>query len=106
MKQKQNGKERIFMKKINDEEEVRLKMLMLRSRYTYYKFMYYERSQQVISDWDFDQLEKDFEDICELIERVYPKIFEIYKPRTWVGVHHTPYGYPKEKINESEKVKA
>jgi len=83
-----------------DTEEVRLKMLMLRSQYAYHKFLYYEKAQPVISDFEFDKLEKEFEEISDIIERVYHKMYEIYKPKPWAGFHQTPYGYPKDKGND------
>ena len=83
-----------------EEEELRLKMIMIRSQYTYHKFLYYEKTRPILSDFDFDKLEKEFEKISDYIERVYPKMYEIYQPKPWAGVYKTPYGYPKAKEND------
>lgn len=73
-------------------EELRLKAIMLRSQVAYHKFMYYIVSRPILNDQQFDQLEKDYAEICETIERIYPELYAIYKFRPWVGVNHTPYG--------------
>lgn len=63
-----------------EKEKIRLMMLMIRTRWRYHKFLYYEMATPIISDNKFDMLEKKFKKICDYIERVYPAMFEIYKP--------------------------
>lgn len=86
------------------KEETRLKMLMLRSQYAYHKFLYYEMDNPILTDADFDALEREFAGVCNTIERVYPDLDEIYKPRPWAGYHNTPYGYPKHTNEYLNKV--
>jgi len=80
----------------NEEERVRLKMLMLRAECAYHKHMYYIQEDIQLGDTQYDELEKEFAEICEHIKRTYPEMYKIYNPKPWVGAHHTGYGYPKE----------
>ena len=74
------------------EEYVRLLMLMLRTKYRYHKFLYYELHKPKITDKKFDRLEKQLEKISDHIERVYPVMYKIYQPRTWVGYNYKQKG--------------
>ena len=77
------------------EEEVRLKAIMLRSQVAYHKYLYYTKAQPILDDFAFDKLEKEYAEVCELVERVYPAMHRLYAFRPWVGVNQTPYGDPK-----------
>jgi len=83
-------------------EELRLKAIMLRSEVAYHKFMYYIIVRPILTDVQFDQLEKDYAEICETIERIYPELYVLYKFRPWVGINQTPYGDAPSKEPEPE----
>lgn len=80
----------------SEQERVRLKMLMLRSAYAYHKHMYYIQDEPELTDSQFDQLERDFERSIKHMKKTYPTMYKLYKPKLWVGAHHTAYGYPKQ----------
>ena len=87
------GKKKKFQHKQKlQEEKIRLLMLMIRTKYRYHKFLYYELHKPKITDEEFDKLEKQLEKISDHIERVYPLMFKIYQPKTWVGYDYKQKG--------------
>ena len=85
MKKEKSKKKQLALERRLKEERIRLYMLMLRTRYRYHKFLYYEVGEPKLTDKQFDGLERRFAVVCDHIERVYPIMFKVYQPRTWVG---------------------
>lgn len=75
-----------------EEEYWRLKMIVLRAQYRYHKFLYYRLDISEFTDIEFDKLEKEYERVCEHIERIYPEMFRLYAPRCYAGLDESkPY---------------